>query len=68
MFLEIVSFVAAVGHERKTAATIEPYDAILVPCDLVPCFFASTRTWLGSVMQMGSDEDVNFPSALLQAK
>ena len=43
----MISFVAAVGHERKTAATIEPYDAILVPCDLVPCFFASTRTWLG---------------------
>ena len=31
----------------KPRTTIEPYDAILVPCDLVPCFFASTRTWLG---------------------
>ena len=69
-FCSLVTF----HHEVRSGLGVVPIDSrrswhsILVPCDLVPCFFASTRTWLGSVMQMGSDEDVNFPSALLQAK
>ena len=41
------------------------------PNNRIDFFIASTRTWLGSVMQMGRRRlrrDINFPSALLQAK
>ena len=62
-------FIATIPEDQK----VQKFHLLFgpFPNNRIDFFIASTRTWLGSVMQMGRRRlrrDINFPSALLQAK